>query len=55
VLTTKPIRERIKAQAKPPQLVKGLATPPSMIEFIFRIWLFTVDLPKDDRPRSFAL
>src|ERR1700722_8473785 len=55
VPATKPTRERIRAQTKPRPFFKGLASPPSWAESIVRIWLFTVDLPKVDRPRSEVL
>jgi hypothetical protein len=40
------MRERMRAYAKPRRLFKRLASPPSRMESILRIWLFTVDLPK---------
>ena len=55
VLATKPTRERMRAQTKPPPFFKGLASPPPRMESIGGVWLFTVDLPKDDRPRSLTL
>jgi hypothetical protein len=42
--------ERIRAQTNLPQFVKGLASLLSVMQLIVRIWLFTVDLPKGDRP-----
>jgi hypothetical protein len=55
VLAVKPKSERIRAQANLPRILKGLASLPSRVGSIARIWLFTVVLPKGYRPPSSRL
>jgi hypothetical protein len=55
VLAIRPTRERRRAQTRLLAFFKSLASPPAMMESIFGICLFTVDLQKDDRPRSLTL
>jgi hypothetical protein len=50
VLSTKPMSERIRTQINLPQIVKGLASLPSRMGSIARIWLFTIVVPKGYRP-----
>jgi hypothetical protein len=47
--------ERIRAQINLPRIVKGLASLPSRMGSIARIWLFTIVLPKGYRPPSSKL
>jgi hypothetical protein len=55
VLATRPTRERRRAHTKLLPFFKSLASPPTMMESIFGICLFTVDLQKDDRLQSITL